>query len=66
MISTSVFDGTMFEIFGFKIMGSIVLTWALMIALACIGLLSYAKTETRARSASSRPRRRRDRHGRRH
>lgn len=35
MISTSVFDGTMFEIFGFKIMGSIVLTWALMIALAC-------------------------------
>lgn len=35
MISTSIFDGMLFEIFGFKIMGSVVLTWGLMFALGC-------------------------------
>lgn len=36
MISTSIFDGVLFELAGLKIMGSIVITWGLMLVLAVV------------------------------
>lgn len=46
MITTSVFEGVMFEIAGLKISGSIVLTWGIIVILAVVSAVLTRKLES--------------------